>query len=1137
MNRYIILLSLALSISLSMTARTPDFYTQESNLSHGTVVKIQVEQTGIYAISYEQIQRLGLRPDSIRVLGYGGNLLTQDFTQKYLDDVPSVAFYMHKGEDGQFNKGDYILFYGQGPTGWNYTGSYMARTRNCYSNYGYYFLSDEAGEQRLITDAEAIEADNYEDIDTYEAYQLHEKDLLNLVDPSGKEGGGREFYGETMTSVNHKLTIPFHFANVDTAQMAQCRILLAATSAEFSTFNISISGQQRVAMTAGIDVADFYTKATSTSVRMTTIGLTGNDMNVQIDFSPGEQTAKGYLNYIECMAHCRLMMTQAPLFFLNTHRYGTSVISRYRVQGADAGTQIWDITNPENITRVQGTFSHDTLSFLSKNDSIRRYVALRPAKNTGYLEPTIVGTVANQNLHALHNIDYVIVTPSDFYDDAVRLAQAHEDKDAITWAVVTDEQVYNEFSSGTPDASAIRWFMKMLYDRAGDNPVLRPKNLLLMGIGTFDNRKLLHNSGNNTLLTYQAENSLVETKAYATDDYFAFMQDNSGMSGNNFADTRGRMSFGVGRLPVANKQQATNAVNKAIAYMHKLSHGDWKQQLCFLADDGDHGLHVNVSDEAAEPTRVKNPGFIVNKIYLDSYVQESSASGESYPLAYNQFSNFMQKGMLFMDYSGHGSANNICSEGFLTIADVQNLSNANQAFWVLATCNFSHFDQANPCSAAEAVINPIGGAIGVFSADRTVYASNNKTLNKNLCDTLFGRTTPFQYNMTLGQACAAAKNMTGNDENKMPYILLGDPAIRLAYPTQYQVITTSETDTLNALDIVTIHGYIQSEETNPGTNDTATWFNGRMTISVFDKIQRVTTRDNDETNEQKKQFFTYNDYPNCLFKGEALVENGHFTAEFMLPKDIRYQYGNGRIVYYAVDTITGEEGIGHDERFVIGGSSSVEITDTVGPELTIYLNDPLFQNGGKTNETPHFYADIYDENGINTVGSGIGHDLMLVLDNDPNTSYVLNDYFTATLGNFRQGKASYRMAPLKEGMHTISFRAWDLINNSSSATLRFEVIKGLDVQLFQVMAYPNPIHAHDVLHFIIHHDKPDDWLHTCLRIYNISGQLVRLYETDSDDINIPMSQLGLSAGIYIYQLNIQTSTTDYTTHSSRLIVL
>ena len=389
----------------------------------------------------------------------------------------------------------------------------------------------------------------------------------------------------------------------------------------------------------------------------------------------------------------------------------------------------------------------------------------------------------------------MIICPADFLSEATRLAQAHERKQGITWAVATDQQVYNEFSSGTPDATAYRWLMKMLYDR-GTGSSKKPSWLLLMGDGTFDNRKLLTTSGQNTLLTYQAKNSTVETKAYASDDYFGFLDNNEGES-----DTQGRMDIGVGRLPVNTLAEAQQMVDKLVAYIENSSFGKWKNQLIFLADDGDNNLHTRVAEEGAERVRRKNPDFVVNKIYLDAYPQETDASGESYPLAKNKLDNLLKNGALYMNYSGHGGYNAITNEGMMNLKSIQSMTNSNQALWMLATCSFAHFDSGKRCAAEEAVLNPNGGAIGVISAGRTVYATQNANINRYFCDTLFGHKDPYSYEMTIGKALAVAKNMTGTDENKMSYVLLGDPALRLAYPTDYQVMTTTKVDTLHALDV------------------------------------------------------------------------------------------------------------------------------------------------------------------------------------------------------------------------------------------------------------------------------------------------------------------------------------------------
>lgn len=1110
-------------------------YSDHSVLKDGNIIKIRVAESGIHAISYDTLQAWGLKPDAVRVLGYGGEVLTENFNKAHHDDVPSIAFYMHKGADGIFNKGDYILFYAQATTGWNCRADgTWSHTRNSYSDYGYYFVSDDAGEQRLIELSDmtpAIESSSVMDVDWYMYHDVHEEDKINMIDKTGVSGGGREFYGELITSRESTLELSFPTAHVRTDVEAICRVHLAGTTGEATKIKVEYGNNSATSTVKPINVSDFYTKAEIDSLTMFAKPVSSGNQKVKLQFISGPQTANVYLNYVVLNVPCQLTMTGNAMLITNTSYLGDTPYMRFHLSGATSETQIWRITDGVNIEQMPTTTNDGVLTWVGNNTSAERYIAINPTGNN-WKSVKSVGKVASQDLHSLSNIDYVIICPPEFVAPATRLAKKHEEKDGLTWAVLTDEQVYNEFSSGTPDATAYRWVMKMLYDRAGGIKVKQPKSLLLMGDGTFDNRGLLPRSGINTLLTYQAQNSTVETMAYATDDYFAFMANNAGISNGLFNDVRAQMNFGVGRLPVNTIDEANDVVDKLCTYMDDLVLGKWKSQILFMADDGDHGLHVQTADGGAERLRNKNKDFIVNKIYLDAYTQEVSAAGESYPLAKNQYDNLMSTGVLFMDYSGHGGYNNITNELFMKSADIQKMTNANQGFWFMATCSFAHFDGAITSAAEEAVLNPHGGAIGVLAACRTVYATQNTILNRNLCDTLFGHKNVFNYNMTLGEATRCAKNMTGRDPNKMPFILLGDPALKLNTPTNYQVKTITKLDTLNALSVQTIEGYIQTEE-----GDTATWFNGKLDITIFDKMQQITTRDNDEPIENNKVKLNYNDYPNTLFTGKTDVVDGKFEMTFMVPKDIRYNYGAGRIVYYAYDEETREEAVGHFEDFIIGGSSTVEAQDSIGPELHIYLNNPAFMDGDTTYEFPHFYADIYDENGINTVGTGIGHDLLMIIDADPKQTYVLNDYFSASNNSYQQGQVSYKMAEQSEGMHSLTFRAWDLYNNSSIASLNYQVVKGMDPQIYKVVTYPNPVASTESLNIQIEYDQPDEVIQTAIYLYDISGKLVLTHtQKGAEGIRWNMGHMNVAPGIYVYQVNIKTTTSNYVSKAGKIIV-
>ncbi len=1119
----------ALAILLSGNAAAIEHtYAPHSVLQSGKWVKIRVSESGVCRMTYDQLKDAGLKPENVRVYGFGGEMLSQNFQKRKIDDLPAVPFYMYKGGDNIFNSGDYILFYVRANIGWQYNGTRFSHTRNPYSDYGYYFLSDNAGEQKLLSEeSHGSYGDKATEVTSYINYQLYEVDKVNLLDPqNGKDGGGREFYDEVIAPSSTK-TYTFNTPNVISTKAMRVYVDVAAKSTGVSTFVVQIGDQQQLINTASISTGDFYTMATTGQCNAMLMPDKSAKQTVKLQFQNSIGSASGYLNYIEISPECHLSMTGNVLPFRTAENFQQETPLQYTLNGINSNTQVWNITHLDSIYQEQVSLSGSTLTFKGSNrDEIQEYIAVNPNGNE-WVEASVIGNVVNQDLHKLEDIDFVIITPADFKDYANQLAKIHEEKDQMTTAVVTDEEVYNEFSSGTPDATAYRWLMKMLYDR-GTGAIHKPSHLLLFGDGTFDNRQLLApNSGKAILLTYQAKNSTVETNAYATDDYFGFMDNNEGES-----DVSGVMDLGVGRLPISSLDEAKNVTDKLLSYIANTNYGNWKNQLLFLADDGDNGLHTKTAEAGAELVRIKNPNFVVNKVYLDAYQQEVTASGESYPLAKNRVENLLNNGMLYLNYSGHGGYNAITNESLMDLHSIQSLSNSNQGFWMFATCSFAHFDSGKRSAAEEAVINPHGGAIGVLSACRTVYATQNTIINRNFCDTLFGHRNPYSYNMTLGQATRIAKNRTGiGDTNKMPYILLADPAMRLAYPTQFGVVTTTCPDTVRALTTHTIKAQVIDS-----TGTIMDWFNGTAMVTVYDKLQQITTRDNDEKDSEKRQLLTYNDYPNILFRNEVKVKDGVFEFTFMAPKDIRYNYGNGRIVYYAFDSENGAEATGHYEDLIIGGSSTVAVIDTIGPDITLYLNNPAFVNGGNTHQNPHFYADLYDDNGINTVGSGIGHDLLLIVDNKPQMTYVLNDFYKGT-EDYRSGKVSYKMPELETGTHSLTFRAWDLFNNSSTKSLDFSVVKDMDMNIFSVTTYPNPVSQSGVVTIKLEYDRPDDLVQTDIYIYNMSGQLVWHHtQNDAKAISWNISELGINPGMYVYRLKMQTATTSAVSQTGKLIV-
>lgn len=1100
-------------VSLPMMAGIHS-YAERSVLADGHWVKIRVSESGVCRMSFSELRSAGLEPSQVRVFGYGGAQKEQDFSKPNIDDLPQVPVYV--GED-------YILFYVQGPISWTYNGSRFAHTRNTYSDFGYYLLSDDAGDMLLFPEAEAVSG-SPTDVTYYSYYQVQDIDSVNLIDRTGVSGGGRTFYGEQFAAGQTRtFTFSTPYANGDNSSVY---IDMAANAATTSTVKAKLNNTSSKSIYIS-SIPDHYTFGVAGTISMNGASEEQNQ-RVTIQFVNSNASALAWLNYIEITTPSELVMTGSYMGIRSLVNRNTTNPVRFLLRNTTASTQIWDVTDLAAIQRMPTTMVDDQLAWVgTQADGVHEYIAVN-TDGTKFVQAEVVGEVKNQNLHALSNIDYIIICPEGYEDVSEDLAKAHEAKQAITYAIVTDQQVYNEFSSGTPDATAYRWLMKMLYDRAKNGIGQQPRWLLLMGHGTFDNRKLLRNSGTSLLLTYQSKNSVNEIKAYATDDYFAYLDDNEGT-----IDTQGRMDIGVGRLPVESLDEARTTVDKLIQYIRNEQTGKWKNQLVYLADDGENGTHTETAEKSAELVRIKNPDFIVHKIFLDAYPQEVNASGESYPLAKNRVLNLLKNGVLFFNYSGHGGYNAITNESILNLKDIAGMTNKNQAFWLFATCNFAQCDAGKRSAAETAVLNPKGGAIGILAATRTVYASQNTNLNRSVCDTLFGHSDVFHYDMTLGEAISIGKNLLGSDENKLAYVLLGDPCMRLNYPTDYHVETLTEMDTLNALSVQHVEGRIIDEDLN-----TVSDFNGKVDITIYDKMQSIPTRDNDNVGGDPR-VIAYNDYPNTIFSGATDVKDGLFNYTFMVPKDIRYNFDNGRIVYYAVtaDSLETAEAVGHFEQFIIGGTGSTVAIDTIGPEMEIYLNSPAFRNGDKTYATPRFFANLYDKNGINTAGAGIGHDLMLIIDDDPKMIYSLNEYFTAANNSYQAGQVSYLMEELANGPHSLTFRAWDLLNNSTTKSLNFIVEAGLDPSIYNVTTYPNPVQQSGVVHLIVNYDQPDELIKTEIYLYNTAGQMVYSHKQDNPDaVSINLPSLGLNTGVYIYSVKIKSASSKYSTTSGKIIV-
>ena len=1117
-----------------VVAATRHAYASNSVLSQGKFVKIKVKDTGVYKLTFEDLNSMGINPANVRVFGYGGAVLEQDFSLPKQDDLPELAIWMEKGSDGVFNAGDYILFYAQGINRWKYDKNIAAFSHqgNSYSQYGYYFITSDAGVGKRILDKTKISpgAQKVNTINEFLDYKVYEKDLLNIIGVDAGVGSGREFYGERFSGVT-LVSIPFVFPNIVPGSTASVKLDVAASSVMNSNFLLSLNGGQTKSLPVSAKSStDFYEQARGNTTTYSYSPLSDN-LTFSLTYDHPTTTSVGYLNYLEVNARRKLKMSGSVMPFQNMDFLGTDSFNSFQLTDASTSIQIWDVTDPMNIKKLIADNNAGTVSFTEPANDDVKYMAIDVTAASTFPKPEIVGAVPNQNLHALAPVDMVILTHPNFLMQAERLAQAHRDIDKLTVEVVTTEQVYNEFSSGTPDATAYRWMMKMLYDRAiaTNNTEDMPKYLLLFGRGSFDNRKILPNSGDNLILTYQAENSFVTTLSYVTDDYYGLLGDSEGSQVPSDL-----LDIGVGRFPVSTVDQANDVVDKTIDYMQNKDKGSWKNQICFLADDGDAALHMTQADSVAVSVARSYPAFQVDKIYLDAYSQEITASGESYPLAKNRFLNLLRSGMLLVDFTGHAGPSSWTNEQILTTADIMDLSSKHLPLFVGATCDFLQFDIKSVSGGEQVLLNPTGGGIGILSAARPVYASQNFTLNKLFCDNLFKKVGGQQQR--IGDVLKYAKNNVGAEINKLSYVYMGDPAVKLNYPTKYKVVTTKindrvvqGNDTLHALSVATVKGFIADDI---GTKMTD--FNGSLHVVIYDKIQQITT-----LNNHGDGAMTYSDRPSTLFSGEAIVKDGEYSFSFMLPKDIKYNYGSGRINYYAEDDVHDYEAQGVFENFVVGGTANNSLNDTSGPEVLMYLNTENFISGDKVNETPLFIADIKDINGINTVGSGIGHDLLLTIDKDPLKSYILNDNFQALVNSYSAGTVKYKLPQIENGKHTLTLRVCDLLNNSSTASIDFVVEKGLTPTIFSVTNYPNPFNKSTIIRVI--HDRPETILKTTVEIFDIVGKKIWSFEEPSaGDISWDLSAMQsekIKSGVYLYRVSIKTTNSNLYSKTNKMIIL
>ncbi len=1116
-----------------------------SVLSAGSWYKVAVNADGIYKLTYEQLQELGMNVDAIdprkiRVYGNGGGMLPKSNADFRHDDLQENAIVVVGESDGDFTAGDYVLFYGQSPHRWKYNSSSakFEHILNDYSDYSYYFITADWGDGKRVASLGSSDLPATHNVTSFNDYAFHEADEKNIIK------SGRQWYGEYF-DIDYDYDFSFSFPNIDgsvpgyikVAGAGQC----ACGSGSSTSFNVKVNSGPALNIPFNNITGD-YNNAQAYD------GVAGMDfsassaVNVNVKYNKYGGNGVAWLNYMELNVRRLLSMSGGQMLFRDAVSAGAGNVADFTLSNSNSSVTIWDVTDPVNVKKQDATLSGSNHVFRASTETIHEYLAF---DGSNYLTPTNSGQVVNQDIHSLPQVDMVIVAYPEYLSEAERLANFHRNNvvSPLTVAVVTPQQVYNEFSSGAQDVSAIRDMMKMFYDRATNDDEL-PKYLLLFGDGSYDNRDRLANN-TNRIVTYQSIQSLSPTSSYVSDGYFGFLDPTEGVWVEGCDSCNPHfMDIGVGRLPVQTLQEATNVVTKILNYEGiatvetnpslctaqtvSISSPDWKNWICFVGDDEDNGQHLTQADGIAQGLDTAQNNYNLDKIYFDAFIQESTPGGQRYPTVKDAINNRVLKGALVINYTGHGGEVGWAHERVLEVSDINSWTNIeNLPAFVTATCEFSRFEDPARTSAGELVLlNPNGGGIALFTTTRLVYSAPNFTLNKNFYKHLFpffGEPIP-----TMGEVMRKTVNegSYGVIQNSRNFSLLGDPAQRLAYPVN-NVVTTSvngnpvggNADTLKALGLVTVTGEIHDREGNKMTN-----FNGLIYPTVFDKAATVKTLGNDPGSP----IIDFKLQKNILYKGKASVTNGDFTFTFIVPKDISYNYGYGRISYYAFDGTT--DANGYYENVVIGGSADNVANDANGPQVNLYLNDDKFVFGGVTNENPLLYAVVSDPSGINTVGNGIGHDIAAVLDENTNKTVVLNEYYQADLNSYQSGTIRYPFSELTEGRHTLKMKVWDVYNNSSDAYTEFIVSQSAQLALSHVLNYPNPFTTHT--QFMFEHNRPCADLDVNIQIFTISGKVVKSInqQVNCDGFRAEGIEWNgrddydqkIGKGVYVYRVKVRT---------------
>ncbi len=1110
-------------------ARSGPEFKDESVLSQGIIHRVSVPKSGVYKIDYNfindqlKLNPAQLSPDNIAIFGNGAGRLPQWNAIPRIDDLQQSASFGHGLEDGKFDQGDYLLWYAEGPHQWTYdpTSRQYDMELNNYDEVNHYYIIINGPPRDKIT-AQENETDGDYTSATSLVYQRLEEEKVNLLGRFRPPGSGQAWYGDEMSVVNQlDYTNRFDVRDLDPTDSVYYEVRFAARSSSLSRFYIQFDSYEAGRNVGGVVLGNYESSYANKGVIDGSFvpGSSIQKISVRYPNASGVD-ARAWLDHIQLNFWKNNLYRQGNVLDICDTRASVGKTPIYTIDGVSAGCQIWDVTNPlvpKNQQYTQG--SKATFIRSASGDLPNHFICFNAG--TDLRVPVYEGKVSNQNLHGIQGADLVIVYYDAFEAAAMKLAGHRREHNQLEVEAIPVSQIFEEFAGGSKDPSAIRDFVRMIYKRDSDF-----KYLCFIGDATYD--YLNHFTElpyQNFVPAFETTESLDPIRSFPSDDYYALLDDDEGNT------LIGAIDIAVGRLPVSTAEEALKIVEKIIYYdVEPTTLKDWRSRIVLVADDEDGNTHLNQADGLSILKENDDPQLNIQKIYLDAFPQESTPGGDRYPAVNDNIDLNMNKGALTITYMGHGGPNGWSQERVLGINQAQSYRNLNNMpLFITATCSFASYDEPGFTSAGEhLLLNPLGGAIALMTTVRAVYSGSNERLTRAVMNRLYEPDADGTY-PSIAEVLRRAKNANGIDtldHNARKFTLLGDPSQKLAIP-EYEIIVTEINgqsvltgipDTLSALEKASVSGQVIDQNGNILTN-----FNGPVFLTLFDKKQVRKTLAND-SGSSVRPFDTQNQQ---LFKGTASVVAGEWTIEFVLPKDIDFSFGHGKMSLYAQNGIT--DATGYFTDFFIGGVSKEGLEDDMPPEVRLFMNDEHFVYGGITDANPAIFIQLSDDNGINASGNSIGHDIEAILDGDEKNSLILNDFYQADLDDYTRGQVLYPLAGLTPGRHTLKVTAWDLANNPGEAYLEFVVLDTEGPMIEKLMNFPNPFNS--ATKFQFEHNRPGAQMDIELDIFDLSGRFVknitvedyvssgyRVADLEWDGFNEGGSQI--APGMYVYRLKV-----------------